>query len=298
MSKEKKLGWYNSGNIVTSLIIAVIVCIIVSTQSFANNEFSLVLFSSVINRNSIYLLVLIYFIFLKFSFGKKYFNYMNVILIFIYFIVTITSLLTMIQFFSLNTVLNFSMNVLLLVYLVHTFFRDTRVWKEFHLNNSPFNELTNENYYYAIIVISLFSLAVNLISTVDISGVVVSTLNTIFLILFGRYIYLYRYYLDKQKLDSNNTGNFNDVREKIQDILDKTDIDDKIVDGVKNIQEMVDEAIHSKEEKDLDELNENQNLDVDTKKKKEELKQEINEKLDLTEKSKSVSKKKVKKGEK
>ena len=104
--------------------------------------------------------------------------------------------------------------------------------------------------------------------------------------------------MDKQKLDSNNTGNFNDVREKIQDILDKTDIDDKIVDGVKNIQEMVDEAIHSKEEKDLDELNENQNLDVDTEKKKEELKEEINEKLDLTEKSKSVSKKKVKKGEK
>lgn len=294
MSKEKKIGWYNSGNIITSLIIAIIFCIIVCTQSFANNEFSLVLFSSVINRNSIYLLVLIYFIFLKFSFGKKYFNYMNVILIFIYFIVTITSLLTMVQFFSLNTVLNFSMNVLLLVYLIHTFFRDTRVWREFHLNNSPFNELTNENYYYAVLAISLFSLAVNLISTVDISGVVISTLNAIFLMLFGRYIYLYRYYLDKKKLDSNNTGNFNDVREKIQDILDKTDIDDKIVDGVKNIQEMFDEAIHPKEEDAFNDLNENLVSDVAEGEKEEKLKEEIKEKADLT---KKTNKKKIKKGE-
>ena len=284
MSKEKKLKWYNSGNTITSLIIAIIVSIIICTQSFANNEFSLVLFSSVINRNSIYLLVLIYFIFLKFSFGRKYFNYMNVVLVFIYFIVTITSLLTMVQFFSLNTVLNFSMNVILLVYLIHTFFRDTRIWKEFHLNNSPFNELTNENYFYGIIVIALFSLTVNLISTVDVSGVVISTLTTIYLILFGRYIYLYRYYLDHKKIDSNNTGNFNDVREKIQDILDKTDIDDKIVNGVKSLQEMVDEAIHN---------NQGETLKEDSVKDKEDLRENDKENLSSTKKSK----KKTKKGE-
>ena len=125
LSKGKNLEWYNSGNAITTAIIVVIASIIVCTQSFANNEFSLVLFSSVINRNSIYLLVLIYFIFLKFSFGKRYFNYLNLFLVFIYLIVTITSLLTMVQFFSLNTVLNFSItlvypNVLALLELMLT----------------------------------------------------------------------------------------------------------------------------------------------------------------------------------
>ena len=247
LSKKKKLEWYNNGNTITSLIIAIIVGIIVCSQSFANNEFSMVLFSSVINRNSIYLLVLIYFVFLKFSFGRKYFNYLNVFLSFIYFIVTITSLLTMVQFFSINAVLNFLTNILLLIYMSHTLFRDTRIWKEFHFYNSPFNELTNENFFYAIIVASLFTLVVNLISIVDVSGVIISTLNALFLLSFARYIFLYRDYLDKKQLDSNNKGNFDDIKEKIQEVLDKTDIDDMIVDGVRAINEVVNEFVDKKE---------------------------------------------------
>lgn len=288
LSKGKNLEWYNSGNAITTAIIVVIASIIVCTQSFANNEFSLVLFSSVINRNSIYLLVLIYFIFLKFSFGKRYFNYLNLFLVFIYLIVTITSLLTMVQFFSLNTVLNFSINILLLIYLSHTLFRDTRIWKEFHFQGSPFNELTNETFFYAIIVLSLFSLAVNLISTVDISGVVVSTLNAIFLILFGRYIFLYRSYLDKKSLDSNNSGNFNDVREKIQDILNNTDIDDKIIDGIKSIQKIVDEVVDKNDGDSLDEnIGKSENISLDLEKKEE-----------LNPSKKNIHSKKNKKGDK
>lgn len=279
LSKNKKIEWYNSGNAIINIIIAIIIIIIICSQSFANNEFSIVLFSSVINRNSIYLLVLIYFILLKTSFGRRYFNYLNVFLIFIYLIGTITSLLTMIQFFSLNTVLNFLVNIFLLIYSSHTFFRDTVIWREFHFYNSPFNELTNESSLYSIIVIAVFSLAVNLISTVDVSGVAISTLNAIFIILLGRYIFLYRDYLDKKKLDSNNAGNFDDIKTKIQTVLDKTDLDDKIIAGVKSVVESIEDATSKAEDNHV-------NIATESVEKTEAFKE------------KNVHKKKVQKGDK
>ena len=68
--------------------------------------------------------------------------------------------------------------------------------------------------------------------------------------LFGRYIFLYREFLDYHKLDSNNEGNFNEIRkdiekstdqvkEKIDQVLDKTDLDEKIVESAKKIKKRV-----------------------------------------------------------
>ena len=226
--KQKTVKWYNKGESVTNAIIGVILAIIICSQSFANGEFSIALFSSVINHNSIYLLVLVYFILLKLSVGKKYFNYLNVFLVFIYSIATFTSLLTVIQSFSLTQMLTFLMNFLLLLYMIHTLFRDSTIWKDFRLSASPFNELTNEWFYHSMIIISIILLIVNLISTVVVSGVVIAILDTIYYVLFGRYIFLYREYLDHKQLDSDNEGNFDEVREKVQVVLDKTEIDDKI----------------------------------------------------------------------
>ena len=145
MSKSKKdIKWYDSGNFITNLIIIVIALIVISSQSFAvNGDNTLALFSSVINHNTIYLLVLVYFFSLKINFGKKYFNYMNLFLLFIYIISTVTSCLTIFQSFSLNTVLDFITNFTIVIYFFHTMFRDTSYWKEYKLGNSPFNELTN-----------------------------------------------------------------------------------------------------------------------------------------------------------
>ena len=85
-NNSKELNWYDSGNVITSLIIGIILLVIVCSQSFAvSGKSSLALFGSVINHNSIYLLVLVYFIALKTKEGKRYFNYLNVVLIFIYF---------------------------------------------------------------------------------------------------------------------------------------------------------------------------------------------------------------------
>ena len=230
MMDSKKIKWYDSGNQITNLIIGVIFVIIISSQSFAVGEkLSLQLLGSIINHNSIYLFVLVYFIFIKFKFGKKYFNYLNVGLFFIYFIATFTSMLTVVQSFSLDSLLDFVLSLFILIYMLHTLFRDTRVWKEFKLYTSPFNELSNDWLFYSIVLISFTLLIINLISTVVLSGVVISILDTIYVILFGRYIYLYRDYLDKNKIDSDNSGNFDAIKDTIKTTVGET------TDMVKNV---------------------------------------------------------------
>lgn len=251
MKKDNKSIWYDNGNIITNLIIIAILLIIFSSQSFANNTtFSFTLIGSVINHNSIYLFVLIYFILLKFSFGKRYFNYLNLLLIFLYGLTTITSLLTLVGAFSLNTVLEFTINFVLCAYLFHTMLRGTRLWKELRLTNSPFNEFTNDGSFYIVVVLSVFILIVELISTVELRGVVLSILDAAYLVLLGRYIFLYRKYLDDNKIDFVNEGNFDEVRktidtsidtvkDKTNELLDKTDIDEKIVEATSKVVDTV-----------------------------------------------------------
>ena len=251
MKEKNKLKWYDNGSIITTLVITTILVIIVCSQSFAVvGKSSLEIFSSIINHNSIYLLVLIYFILLKFKVGKRHFNYLNLFLVFIYFIITITSFLTVIQSFSINTLLSFLLYVTVLIYLFHTMFRDTRVWKEFKLGNSPFNEINNDTYYGIMAFLLGVMLVVNLISTVVISGVIIAFLDCIFYLLFGRYIYLYRSYLDDKKKDINNKGNFDELRdlakEAIDNIKDKTELDEKFI-------ELKDKANDYIKEKKIDE---------------------------------------------
>lgn len=256
---KKKEKWYDSGFVISNLIILVIIITIVCSQSFAVSG-SLAQFGSIINYNSIYLLVLVYFVCLKVKIGKKYFNYLNLFLIFVYFFVTITSLLTVIQSFGLKTLIDFILNLVLIIYLVHTMFRDTRIWKEFKLGNSPFNEISNDMYYYTLIVFALFNLAVKLISTVYFSGVVLAVIDLIYILLLGRYIYLYRDYLDFNKKDINNEGNFDELRENVQELTHN--VTEKVSDTVEAVSNKVEEIVDKKED----------NIDskkIDTKKKGE-----------------------------
>ena len=216
---DKKKKWYDEANTITSMIIGTIVLIIVFSQSFAlGRNGSLELFTSIINHNSVYLFILIYFILIKFYVGKRYFNYLSVLLIFIYFITTCTSFLTFVQAFNLNSTLDFILNILLLVYLLHTLMRDTRIWREFYLSKSPFNELPNEFMFYSIIVLDIILLAVNLINTIVISGVIISILDAIYIMLLARYIYLYRVFLDKKKIDTGDTMNLDEIKKTIKEI--------------------------------------------------------------------------------
>ena len=216
--KIKVEKWYDNAKFVTSMIIFLIFMIIVCSQSFAVvGNSSSQLFRSVINHNTTYLLVLIYFVGLKTYIGKKYFNYLNVFLIIVYFILSFTSILTIVQSFSLNTIFSFLINMVLLIYLFHTMFRDTRIWKEFKLGRSPFNSIQNDYYFNCLLILVTMSLFVNLISTVVVSGLIVSILDAFYISLFARYIYLYRSYLDLKKKDIDNSGNFDQIIHEIDD---------------------------------------------------------------------------------
>lgn len=305
-NKKENLVWYNNGNTLIDMILVTILLIIIFSQSFATSGgFSITLFGSIINHNSVYLFVLIYFILLKFEFGKKYFNYLNLILIFLYGLTTITSLITVVQAFSLNTVLEFTINFVLLVYLFHTMLRGTIVWKDFKLSNSPFNEFSNDTLYYIVVVISVVTLIVDLISTAVLRGIIISLLDAVFLILFGRYIFLYRKYLDEKKIDSNNKGNFDEVRKtidetmdsahgKVQEVLDKTDIDEKIK-GVLDKTD-IDEKIVEVKDMVVEEVKDTTEAAVKFVKEKTDTKEES----EVKEKKKTTKKKTTtkKKGEK
>ena len=268
MKKDDKniAKWYDNAGIITTFIIVIILMMLISSQSFAvvgNNSFRI--FSSVINYNTSYLLILIYFVAIKTHFGKRFFNYFNVFLIFIYSLLSITSFLTIIQSFSFNTIFIFLENIVLLVYLFHTMFRDTKIWKEFKLGDSPFNEIPNDYYFTTVLTLVTFNLIINLISTVVISGLVVSIFDAIYVVLFSRYIYLYREYLDDNKLDINNKRNFdsikeslnqdiNEIKQSINDVTDnikdktnefieKHDIDDKIDDVKDKIKDKANDII-------------------------------------------------------
>ena len=220
-TKKEIIEWYDSPNFISNLMIVLIFSIIICSQSFAiGDNNSLQLFGSIINYNTVYILVLIYFLSLKTSMGKKYFNYLNLFVIFIYLVNTITSFLTVIQDFSLSTVLSFSIVFVLFIYIIHTFLRDTRLWKDFNMKVSPFNELTNDWYFYTLIVLSTGLLIVKLISTLLFSGVILSIFDCLYIIILGRYIYLYRDYLDDKNKDSNNSGNFDEIKDLVKDTID------------------------------------------------------------------------------
>lgn len=306
---ENVVEWYDNPNLITSLLIGLIALIILLSQSFAiNSSMSTVyILKNILNHNSIYLLMLVYFIMVKTSIGKKYFNFLNLFLILLYLITTITSLLTIFQSFIFSALLSLALHLILIVYLVHTFLRDTRIWKEANLNKSPFNEITNNGYFYSIMVVSVILLAVNLISSVSFNGTILTLLDCAYMILFARYVFLYREFLDTNKKDSNNEGNFDKYIEKAQetvnDFIEKNDLDDKlnevkgmVVDTTNSVKTKVSEVSHDVKDKVVDFVEDNELDDkfnelkdkvVDTasdvKKKAEEvtkkIKKEMNKKV-------------------
>lgn len=262
---DNKLEWYDNGFVITNIIIGLIFLIFIFSQSFAinNNMGTIDIFKNIINHNSIYLLMLIYFISLKFGFGKKYFDYFNIFLIFLYFISTLTSLLTIFQTFNLSTLLELGLNFLLLCYLFHTCLRSTKLWKEFKLEKSPLNELDNEWYFIAITVVSIGMFTVGLISMVSVAGAVLLFLDCLFSIFFARYIFLYRDYLDsKVKVIKSNSSwkeidaiskKVDELKDKVEDFVDDSGIDEKIQD----VKDMIDDFVEENEiDKKIDDAKE------------------------------------------
>lgn len=193
--------WYDNPNSITTLSIISLFLIIVLSQSFAvkNNIGSNAILRNLLNHNSIYLVGLLYFIPLKTRVGKKYFNFLNLFLILIYTIFTITSVLTIIQSLSLTSLVTLGIYAMFLIYMIHSLLCNTRIWKEFRLDKSPFNDISNLNYFYTIVILGIILLTIDLIQTSTFDGAVISMLVTIYIILLSRYIYLYKDYVNKKK---------------------------------------------------------------------------------------------------
>lgn len=231
--KQVEVEWYDNPGIITNIIIALIAIIIILSQSFAinNNLSTQAILSSIINHNSVYLIVLVYFVALKTRVGKRYFDFLNVFLVLLYFITAITSILTLFQSFSLETFVGCLLHLSLFIYLFHILFRRTRVWKEFHLNRSPFNEIKNDAYFYAIFVFTIFILAIDLIATTTPDGTILACLDAFFMILFARYIYLYGCFVDNKEKKINPTTSIDEIKEKVEEVKDKLD---EVVDDIKD----------------------------------------------------------------
>ena len=114
--KDSEL-WYDNPSIVTWLIILIISIIILSSQSFSinSNVDALRMFQDVLNHNITYMIALVYFVSLKTKFGKKYFDYINLVMIVVFFILFVTSILTVFQSFNLATLLSLAIHTLLVV---------------------------------------------------------------------------------------------------------------------------------------------------------------------------------------
>lgn len=179
--------------------------------------------SNVINHNSIYLIALVYFVLLKTSFGKKYFNYLNLCLIIFYLIISITSFLTLFQTFSLLKIVSLFMNVSIFTYLFHTLLKETRIWKEFGLSKSIFNEITNDMYFYLVVVLSVILLALNLIFTTSFGGTILTMFDTVYIIMFARYVYLFGMYLDNKKNSIDLEEVKKEVKKVVAEIVDKAE---------------------------------------------------------------------------
>lgn len=250
--KKNNIEWYDNPSIITWLIILIISVIILSSQSFSinSNIDPIRMFQDILNHNITYMIALVYFVSLKTKLGKKYFDYSNIFMIVVFFITFITAILTVFQSFGLVTLLSLAIHMLILIYFFHIFMRGTRLWKEFDLSKSPFNELTNEWFFYAVVIIEVILFTVNLISTATFNGTVLATFDCIYVILFARYIYLYGTYLDFIKVNTKNTGNFDKYKEKVNDIA--SDIGEKIEDVCEQVTDTISDVTSNKTENTLE----------------------------------------------
>ena len=197
---NKEKDFFDSPSMITFIIIGLLIILIILSQSFAIQSHlgAADIFRSIINHNSIYLLSLIYFILIRVKFGKKYFDYLNVILFVFYLLTTFASLFTIFQSFGFSSILSLSFNIILTLYFGYSFFSDTAIGKDLKLADSPLAEIKNLQYFYLLIGIIVIELFVSLISVGNFEEVVVYLLEAIYEFLLVRYIYLYKEYIDNK----------------------------------------------------------------------------------------------------
>ena len=91
------------------------------------------------------------------------------------------------------------MNLVILFYITYTFTKETKFYKDLKLESIPFDEVTHEWYFYTICILSVILLVSDLIIVENLQSIVLALLNTVYVILFSRYVYLYNCYLENKK---------------------------------------------------------------------------------------------------
>jgi len=216
---QREREWYDNPNLLTNLIIGLIAITLILSQAFAvkNNLGTEDILRSLLNYNSIYMLALVYFILIKTRVGRRYFNFLNLILIFVYFLNTFASFLTVFQSFGITSLLSCALNLILLFYLTYAFTRDTRFYQELYLDKVPFDEVTNEWYFYTIGILAVVILVADLIVVENFHSVVLSLFNCLYIMFFARYVYLYHCHLDfkkkKKKIEKTSSKKKKEVSE-------------------------------------------------------------------------------------
>lgn len=204
MKNNKEKDWFDSPRMVTYVIIGLLIVLIILSQSFAINSQlgTSDIIRSILNHNSIYVLTLIYFVMLHFKVGKKYFDYLNVIMLVFFGLITLASMFTVFQSFGLASLLQLGINILFTIYFLYAFISNTVIGKELHLSTSVIVELKNEQYFYLITTLLVIHLVVTLINSTSFESIVISLLEVLFYFLFARYISLYKEY-DDMKVSSS-----------------------------------------------------------------------------------------------
>lgn len=224
MNKSKEKDFFDSPSMITYILIGLLVVLIILSQSFAIQSHMAAedIFRSIINHNSIYLVSLIYFILIRVKFGKKYFDYLNVVMFVFYLLTTFASLFTIFQSFGFDSILNLTFNVLITLYFGYSFFTSTVIGKDLRLSDSPLAEINNGQYYYLLIGIIAISLIVSLVSVNSFEDVVVYLLEAIYQFMFVRYIYLYKEYIERKELEASKE------KEKKEETVEEVE-EDKII---------------------------------------------------------------------
>jgi len=207
--REKEREWFDSPNAITLIMIGLLIILIILSQSFAiqNHLSAHEILRSILNHNSIYVITLFYFILVRTKVGKRYFDYLNVIMAILYILMAIAGLFTIFQSFGLASFLSLSIRLFMMVYFLYAFIMPNEFGRELKLENSPIADINNGQYFYLITILLIVELVVVLIDSVSFDGIVVSLLEMMYQLLFARYIYLYKeYQLDKaSKQNKKNT---------------------------------------------------------------------------------------------
>ncbi len=215
--KEEK-EWYDNPNLITTMLIGVIILSILLSQSFAirNHLDTATIFRSILNHNSLYLFALVYFIFLKTKVGRRYFHFLNIFVSIFFCLITVASMFTIFQSFGLSSLVSLALNIVMTIYFIYVFIRDTVIGTELKITSAPMDEVNNNQYFYAICALIVVALIVDLIGASTFDGIVIALLDSVYYGLFARYIFLYKEYQDRKKViaQASATKNKQDDEEK------------------------------------------------------------------------------------